>query len=150
MCLRIPTQNVSVPLRGYGFEILKKDLLCSQVEQFPSPCGDMVLKFSAYCRNMNMQKEFPSPCGDMVLKLYHADYQCDTPHQVSVPLRGYGFESCGIRGWAHPRLVSVPLRGYGFEITFWCTMHRRKRLFPSPCGDMVLKKNFSKTYSCFF
>ena len=61
--------EVSVPLRGYGFEIR-----CTQSEKllfmllFPSPCGDMVLKFAV---EFFLDKErglFPSPCGDMVLK----------------------------------------------------------------------------------
>ena len=39
---------------------------------FPSPCGDMVLKF--YTKSIKTQKIilFPSPCGDMVLKLAKA------------------------------------------------------------------------------
>ena len=38
------TTRVSVPLRGYGFEIrqIKKD--SALLVWFPSPCGDMVLK----------------------------------------------------------------------------------------------------------
>ena len=61
--------------------------------------------------------KFPSPYGDMVLK-YVSDgvWGVGTPC-VSVPLRGYGFEIITLRsytGWH--ALVSVPLRGYGFEI----------------------------------
>ena len=37
--------KVSVPLRGYGFEIYDEDDDYDPVEEFPSPCGDMVLKF---------------------------------------------------------------------------------------------------------
>ena len=36
--------TVSVPLRGYGFEIYDEDDDYDPVEEFPSPCGDMVLK----------------------------------------------------------------------------------------------------------
>ena len=35
---------VSVPLRGYGFEMMAKDVLAVARDLFPSPCGDMVLK----------------------------------------------------------------------------------------------------------
>ena len=37
--------DVSVPLRGYGFEMCYyKDVVEVWNELFPSPCGDMVLK----------------------------------------------------------------------------------------------------------
>ena len=36
--------GVSVPLRGYGFEILVTNLFPLTLQRFPSPCGDMVLK----------------------------------------------------------------------------------------------------------
>ena len=35
---------VSVPLRGYGFEIDPIKVVAVLVFMFPSPCGDMVLK----------------------------------------------------------------------------------------------------------
>ena len=36
---------VSVPLRGYGFEIIHIAITnIGNKTQFPSPCGDMVLK----------------------------------------------------------------------------------------------------------
>ena len=35
---------VSVPLRGYGFEILISNACERRMRKFPSPCGDMVLK----------------------------------------------------------------------------------------------------------
>ena len=36
---------VSVPLRGYGFEIMDAWMsYWDNLEEFPSPCGDMVLK----------------------------------------------------------------------------------------------------------
>ena len=39
--------TVSVPLRGCGFEIINlSDALSVDTDKFPSPCGDVVLKFS--------------------------------------------------------------------------------------------------------
>ena len=35
---------------------------------FPSPYGDMVLKFETRMDDTAMKKRFPSPYGDMVLK----------------------------------------------------------------------------------
>ena len=61
-------QDVSVPLRGYGFEIEGVITHTASITRFPSPCGDMVLKL----------KEF-------------ADF-AEVLTDVSVPLRGYGFE----------------------------------------------------------
>ena len=84
--------HVSVPLRGYGFEIGEFCVCHGKYEKFPSPCGDMVLKSSD-------------------VKLHEFLYK------VSVPLRGYGFEIRRIplqTTLSQP--VSVPLRGYGFEI----------------------------------
>ena len=60
--------GVSVPLRGYGFEMLFKDLDGVNPLKFPSPCGDMVLKWRLAVSSIG--------------GFYH----------VSVPLRGYGFE----------------------------------------------------------
>ena len=64
---------------------------------------------------------FPSPCGDMVLKLLNPTSLERTFSQVSVPLRGYGFEIMfGMVVMSLP-MVSVPLRGYGFEMITWTT-----------------------------
>ena len=38
-------EKVSVPLRGYGFEIADEIKVWELLWEFPSPCGDMVLKF---------------------------------------------------------------------------------------------------------
>ena len=85
---------VSVPLRGYGFEIVL--LLAHEVNHllvFPSPCGDMVLKST-------------------MKKVINVNFI-----NVSVPLRGYGFEMFSSEERKDVKLwVSVPLRGYGFEI----------------------------------
>ena len=84
---------VSVPLRGCGFEILMQSFVEEVNENlFPSPCGDVVLKFcvcSGECtgrrgvsvplrgcgfeisvsgRQKTDYSRFPSPCGDVVLK----------------------------------------------------------------------------------
>ena len=59
---------VSVPLRGYGFEIMKKLMNEEIVAAFPSPYGDMVLKFLC-SHGWEPVVLFPSPYGDMVLKL---------------------------------------------------------------------------------
>ena len=64
-----------------------------------------------------LTKEFPSPCGDMVLKcdIHTMNQQAAG---VSVPLRGYGFEILAKeRGIDVSEFVSVPLRGYGFEMS---------------------------------
>ena len=131
---------VSVPLRGYGFEIVVNTYVCSICDRVSVPL-----------RGYGFE-----------IKRYHATSSC---HIVSVPLRGYGFE---IRKRNPKRKsltakVSVPLRGYGFEmrvaaiargkekkgfrplagIWFWnlpFIMKLNKAfMFPSPCGDMVLK-----------
>ena len=84
---------VSVPLRGCGFEIVHKEMEFSNIHEFPSPCGDVVLKYSTV--SMHRRK----------LKL------------VSVPLRGCGFEIMSLRAASvRMKVVSVPLRGCGFEI----------------------------------
>ena len=62
-------QAVSVPLRGYGFEIART-FKCSVKKEvkFPSPYGDMVLKFLKRVGSEREGRKFPSPYGDMVLK----------------------------------------------------------------------------------
>ena len=61
--------EVSVPLRGYGFEIIAALSGCRGPFSFPSPCGDMVLKSACVALlQLVYGTEFPSPCGDMVLK----------------------------------------------------------------------------------
>ena len=82
---------------------------------FPSPCGDVVLKSDKYNR-LHFMPKFPSPYGDMGLKL-HLEW----------------FPECKFCN------VSVPLRGCGFEIVFAADVESVFGLFPSPCGDVVLK-----------
>ena len=59
---------------------------------------------------------FPSPCGDVVLKFKYVEVTSDKM-RVSVPLRGCGFKIIFV---THEELsslmVSVPLRGCGFKI----------------------------------
>ena len=53
--------------------------------------------------------------------------------EVSVPLRGYGFEITGFEPATHGlEIVSVPLRGYGFEIKLGRgeSLHRRQGFRP--------------------
>ena len=86
------------------------------MKMFPSPCGDMVLKFGRR-RFIMFIIMFPSPCGDMVLKFKKVTMNLDIFFTVSVPLRGYGFEMMFSQNeWEVFIMVSVPLRGYGFEI----------------------------------
>ena len=60
---------VSVPLRGYGFEITNNSIYHRSIANtFPSPYGDMVLKLGGFTMNKKNVSEFPSPYGDMVLK----------------------------------------------------------------------------------
>ena len=70
------SNEVSVPLRGYGFEItLFTFLMAFGALAFPSPYGDMVLKYTQYgCIKYNSM--FPSPYGDMVLKYGRSWLSC--------------------------------------------------------------------------
>ena len=66
----LASRSVSVPLRGYGFEIRNlRPVTTPSPKTFPSTCGDMVLK-----------------CTSHLFALLR--------DAVSVPLRGYGFEIC--------------------------------------------------------
>ena len=104
----------SVPLRGCGFKIVKNSDVIPADELFPSPCGDVVLKF-VFTAHGAFAGLFPSPCGDVVLK-YHCCWV--------VSIRNFK--------------VSVPLRGCGFKILTSCGTGS-SAMFPSPCGDVVLK-----------
>ena len=71
----------------------------------PSPCGDMVLKLNATPHTINIfVAGFPSPCGDMVLK-YDTDRGGLSRDEVSVPLRGYGFEILAVGCLAVPSSI---------------------------------------------
>ena len=108
---------------------------------FPSPCGDVVLKWLSPYGDSVADILFPSPCGDVVLKYRTLRTYRRVHHEVSVPLRGCGFEilppSC-LEQYASTS-VSVPLRGCGFEIFYRTRDLLARSKFPSPCGDVVLK-----------
>ena len=60
----------AVPLRGYGFEIVDVNKAWVDFNEFPSPYGDVVLKYCTVLMfHVKHKEEFPSPCGDVVLKL---------------------------------------------------------------------------------
>ena len=82
------------------------------------------MKLTATKRNQERKAEiaFPSPCGDLVMKL-SKDFELASTKidiLVSVPLRGFGYETIRLllAGAITPLLVSVPLRGFGYE-TVW-------------------------------
>ena len=86
--------SVSVPLRGYGFEIVNATSPNTfKWKWFPSPYGDMVLKF----KDMIVVVSF-RPCGFRPLTgIWFWNFQTLFTFlmafgAVSVPLRGYGFE----------------------------------------------------------
>ena len=85
---------VSVPLRGYGFEIRLKGGLYRRIYQVSVPLRGYGFEIlPAVARRSGVVR-------------------------VSVPLRGYGFEIVVLLFWlmTSGKVVSVPLRGYGFEI----------------------------------
>jgi len=59
---------VSAPLRGRGHEIIEGSFFVFTHPQFPSPCGEEVMK----CRDLILVPadyyQFPSPCGEEVMK----------------------------------------------------------------------------------
>ena len=84
----LSSNSVSVPLRGYGFEMIMWIIgTLLVIRKFPSPCGDMVLKSSTITTLIGQKLKFPSPCGDMVLK-GHTLSLLLAESLVSVPLQG--------------------------------------------------------------
>jgi len=81
----------AVPLRGCGFEI---QFVCPQqlvFSTFPSPCGDVVLKwYEVHLTPALAEIEFPSPCGDVVLK-FMATKMDSTISRGFRPLAGMWF-----------------------------------------------------------
>ena len=68
---------------------------------------------------------------------------------VSVPLRGNGRETSPNKNLSTFNfLVSVPLRGNGRETGHSITdmLIERAEEFPSPCGEMVVKRLTCKIY----
>ena len=62
--------EVSVPLRGCLFEIIDGDGYIVVDHKFPSPYGDVCLKFHGIpaLHRAGERKVFPSPYGDVCLK----------------------------------------------------------------------------------
>ena len=58
--------NVSVPLRGCGFEIAGFLQMFFTFFLFPSPCGDVVLNYAQNDAWLSAPSVFPSPCGDVL------------------------------------------------------------------------------------
>ena len=59
----IQQARVSVPLRGYGFEIMGWYIIRKDRKMFPSPCGDMVLKFTTKMTTMILLRSFRPLAG---------------------------------------------------------------------------------------
>ena len=59
-------------------------------EDFPSPCGVLVLKFVRQNGVAPIAEDFPSPCGVLVLKSALIASKRDEWEELSVPLRGSG------------------------------------------------------------
>ena len=57
------------PLAGFWFLNDLNFRIPSFRDEFPSPCGVLVLKYVMIYDKPNAPKEFPSPCGVLVLKL---------------------------------------------------------------------------------
>ena len=138
---------------------------------FPSPYGDMVLKFEVLCIGTTHTDIVSVPLRGYGFEIGVNSYSLRLRTKaVSVPLRGYGFEialsvyqrrSCSksvsvpLRGYGFEiltkkrsfggttEIVSVPLRGYGFEISIKEAFAVAAQSFPSPYGDMVLKFRMS-------
>ncbi len=116
----VSAAQVSVPLRGNGRERGLSDNTSYFLQQFQSPCGEMVVK-EVLASSLRIQciQQFQSPCGEMVVKDLGDDLGSQLTNLVSVPLRGNGRESRGgdvfvvSKGFD----VSVPLRGNGRERT---------------------------------
>ena len=168
MHVKIYPHNVSVPLRGYGFEIFKalpnmrffqfpspcggvvlkwanNLALYPHKEKFPSPCGDVVLKWRRYDRDRLKVWRFPSPCGDVVLKLCRDSGLCRASTFPS-PCGDVVLKSPTAVQSSDIGSVSVPLRGCGFEMSALPMPLADTLQFPSPCGDMVLKIEYNTLY----
>jgi len=102
---------------------------------FPSPCGEEVMKFYRLEQSNDGSPEarFPSPCGEEVMKFTPPAEQRARDHYATY--------------------VSVPLRGRGNEIVYKISHLLARVLFPSPCGEEVMKYTSFKfpiaTMTCF-
>gem|GEM_PF-3504470 len=93
-----------------------------KMTEFPSPCGEWVMKLVSEFTVDGRIPKFPSPCGEWVMKL-----------------PGIPAPECG-------RLrVSVPLRGMGNETYTGFLDAVLGAKFPSPCGEWVMKLDSMNT-----
>ena len=125
-----------VPLRGCGFEIDRHRTTLFIFRKFPSPCGDVLYSPPPSKRGRwRAVRAGRGACGgcDFLTMEMHRSFEAPLPPRCAWS------PSPAVAGEAGVR-VSVPLRGCGFEI------HSTKQsisnfttLFPSPCGDVVLK-----------
>ena len=83
---------------------------------------------------------FPSPCGDVVLK-FARKIRVRTRIVVSVPLRGCGFEivCIGLRGNTVRSQFPSPCGDVVLKFLLRLVFRMEDLTFPSPCGDVVLK-----------
>ena len=132
---------VSVPLRGCGFEIMVKIILNAASRLIVSvPLRGCGFEMIEIVKSYGEYEKFPSPCGDVVLK-FIMPFLTSFISNVSVPLRGCGFEilrRCLVfdfrKGVFPSPCGDVVLKSNEYV---WTVSVRLA--FPSPYGDMVLK-----------
>ena len=126
----------SVPLRGYGFEIVIHMLTFKErAATFPSPCGGSSCLAS------------PVATGEVASNASRWGRLCLA--FISDTMKVYSLRPWRplhrLRGPSPPlwqgrlEVHSVPLRGYGFEMARLECVRAGTTGFPSPYGDMVLK-----------
>ena len=141
LCIRNPIIKVSVPLRGCGFKIsvkLRGKPATAYAVSVPlRGCGFKITRLRG--RSIRSDGQFPSPCGDVVLK-FISSAALHSDLRVSVPLRGCGFKihdlcSASSLSDMFPSPCGDVVLKYSRKLTLGKRLHR----FPSPCGDVVLK-----------
>ncbi len=129
-----------VPLRGCVGQISPSDGRCLPRAGFPSPCGDVLVKYADFSALLVAPSvAFPSPCGDVLVKYKHLSL-----HRlfdlVSVPLRG-----CVGQIRKSPATVTSdasfrPLAGMCWSNAYKAICNADSNPeFPSPCGDVLVK-----------
>ncbi len=112
--------NVSVPLRGNGYETGN----ITNVNTNTSTSVSVPLRGNGYETEKNNSHFFGKK------------------KKVSVPLRGNGYETITFQlelSCDEALFVSVPLRGNGYETSNSPLCRSFYSLFPSPCGEMGMK-----------